>query len=93
MDISSVNTLTSQLSAPAEAASPQPAGPEQRELIQAVKAVNAAELFGNDRELAFVVDRDTRRVVVRIVDRVSREVVRQIPAATVLQMAEESSRG
>ena len=61
---------------------------EKREIIQAVKAVNAAELFGSGSELTFVVDRVTQRPVIRLVDRVTKDIIRQIPAEYVLRMAE-----
>lgn len=62
---------------------------EQREVIQAIKAVNAAELFGENSELTFVLDRETRRPVVRIVDRQTNELIQQIPPEYVLRMAQE----
>ncbi len=79
------------LSAPTGAASatPPPATPDQRALIQAVKAINATALFGDHNELSFIMDRNTRQVVVRVVNRDTREVVRQIPAEYVLRLAEE----
>lgn len=61
----------------------------QRQLIQAVKAVNGAELFGQDSELTFVFDRQTHKALVRVVDKKTREVVMQIPPESVLKMAEE----
>jgi flagellar protein FlaG len=61
---------------------------ERRELIQAVKAVNAADLFGENSELTFALDRQTRRPVVRILDRKTKEVLRQIPPEYVLRLAE-----
>ena len=70
---------------------PPPATPDQRALIQAVKAVNATALFGQDLELSFILDRNTRQVVVRVVHSDTREVVRQIPAEYVLRLAEERS--
>jgi len=89
MDISSINLSVAHVTPPAEPASAQTANAEQRTLIQAVRAVDAIQLFGQENELTFVVDRTTRRVVVRIVNRNSGEVVRQIPAEHVLQLAEE----
>jgi flagellar protein FlaG len=62
---------------------------ENRELIEAVKALNATELFGQNSELTFVIDRETRRPLVRIVDRETREVLRQIPAEYALRLAED----
>ncbi len=64
---------------------------EHRELVQAVKALNAAELFGQNQELTFALDRETRRPVVRIVDRETKEVIRQIPPEIVLRLAEDLS--
>jgi uncharacterized FlaG/YvyC family protein len=67
--------------------------PEQRELIQAVKALNAAELFGDQNEVTFILDRKTRRPVVRIVDRNTNQVIRQIPPEYALRMAEDLKPG
>jgi uncharacterized FlaG/YvyC family protein len=92
MDISSINNLAQHFGAPAEPVTPKPASPDQRTLIQAVKAVNASEFLGDQNQLTFIVDRATRRTVVRIVDRKSGEVVEQIPAEYVLRMAEELKR-
>jgi uncharacterized FlaG/YvyC family protein len=61
----------------------------QRALIQAVRALNAAELFGQNSELTFVLDRETRRPVVRLVDRKTNEVIRQIPPEYLLRMASD----
>ena len=74
--------------APAEALSREQQK-EQRELIQAVKKVDASALFGSGNELTFVFDRETRRALVRIVDRTTREVLVQIPAEEVLRRAAE----
>ena len=60
---------------------------ENRKLIKAVKALNATELFGQNNELTFMLDRETHRPLVRIVDRETREVIRQIPAAHALRIA------
>ena len=62
---------------------------EQRNLIQAIKGVSPAELFGRDAELAFVFDRETRKTLVRVLDRASGEVIRQIPAQQMIEMARQ----
>jgi flagellar protein FlaG len=67
--------------------------PEQREMIQAVKALNAAELFGDKNEVTFVMDRESHRPVVRIVDRATNQVIRQIPPEYALRMAEDLKPG
>jgi uncharacterized FlaG/YvyC family protein len=64
---------------------------EQRELIKAVKAVNAAELFGQNSELTFVFDRQTQRALVRVVDKQTHRLVMQIPPEYVIRLAEEST--
>lgn len=92
MEISSTNSISGNANTPAQAAAPHPISQEQRTLIQAVKAVNAGELFGQENELTFSVDRATRRAVVRVVSRKTGEVVEQIPAEYVLRMAEELKR-
>jgi flagellar protein FlaG len=66
---------------------------EKREIIQAVKAVNATELFGANQELTFMVDRSSQRAVIRLVDRETRDVIRQIPPEYVLRAAEDLDLG
>jgi len=65
---------------------------EHREVIQAVKAVNGAELLGEDNELTFQMDRQTQRMVVRVVNRKTGDVVSQVPPDYVLRLAAEVRR-
>jgi flagellar protein FlaG len=65
---------------------------QQPEVIQAVAAVNQAGLFGEQYELTFAMDRNSRRALLRLVDRETREVVRQIPPEYVLRAARDLSR-
>lgn len=65
----------------------------ERELIKAVKALNGSEVFGKDSEMTFVFDRESRRALVRIVNKQTREVVMQIPPEYVIRMAEDRQRG
>jgi flagellar protein FlaG len=55
---------------------------------QAVAAVNSAQLFGQNNELTFAVDRATKRTVVRLVDKNTGDVIRQVPSETILRLAE-----
>lgn len=87
MNISSISNVASHLSA----SQPAQAAQNQKALIQAVKAVNAAELFGEDHELTYLVDQTARIVVVRLIDKETGAVLQQIPSEQVLKMAEESS--
>ena len=59
-----------------------------REVIQAVRAVNASDKLGDRNELTYSLDRRTRRPVVKIVNRNTNEVVQQIPNEEVLRLAE-----
>jgi uncharacterized FlaG/YvyC family protein len=61
---------------------------ENREVIQAVRAVNASVKLGDNNELTFSLDRHTRRPVIKIVNRKTNEVVAQIPNEQVLRLAE-----
>ena len=88
MDFVSVQTTTLHAVTP-QSGQPTEKLAEHRELIQAVKALNATELFGQDHELTFVLDRETHRPLVRIINRKTHEVVRQIPPEYALRMAED----
>jgi uncharacterized FlaG/YvyC family protein len=83
MNISSISSLATAVTQPTEARQP---AQNQKALIQAVRAVNAAEMFGQENEVTFIIDRATKIAVVRIVNKATGEVVQQIP-----NLAEESS--
>lgn len=87
MDISSVNHNAAAAPVAAPAAIDRAA--ENRQLVQAVKALNGSELFGHDSELQFQRDRMTHRMVIRLVNRKTNEVVSQIPPEYVLELASD----
>jgi flagellar protein FlaG len=60
---------------------------ENRELIRAVKAVNAAEYFDQNSELTFKLDKG--RPIVRLIDKNTKEVIRQIPPEYVLRLSDD----
>ena len=91
MDISSIGNQAAPVSAPVESSQVRPPTEAQRNLIQAVKAINASEAFGQENEITFVIDRATRKAVVRIVNRETGEKIAEIPPESILQMAEEIS--
>ena len=64
-----------------------------REVVQAVKALNGAEMFGPENELRFQKDPHTQRIVVRLVNRKTSEVVAQVPAEYLLRLEEDLKRG
>jgi flagellar protein FlaG len=88
MEISGVNPLSLAASATAQQPSPERQA-DNRELIQAVKAINATETFGNQSELTFILDRATKQAIMRVVDRETGKVIRQIPQEYVLRIAED----
>jgi uncharacterized FlaG/YvyC family protein len=63
---------------------------DNREVIQAVKALNQTEAFGPNNELTFKMDRNTHKPVIRVVDRKTGETVTQLPPEYVLRLAAES---
>jgi len=60
---------------------------ERRDLIQASRAVNQSGVLGEQNELVFVLDRQTHRAIMRVVDRNTQEVVMQLPPEYVLNLA------
>jgi len=67
--------------------SPSEAAERQR-VVSAIRNVNEANMFGPDRELTFTLDRSTRKMVINVVDRNTRETVMQLPPKDVLQLSE-----
>ena len=88
MDITGINRVEVGVHAPAPVA-PVDNTAEHRQIVQAVKAVNGTEMFGPENELRFQKDPESKRMVVRVVNRKTREVLSQIPAEYVLRMAED----
>ena len=60
-----------------------------REVVQAVRAVNQSDLLGDRNQLTFQQDPRTQRVVVKLVNRDTGEVVSQIPSETIIGLAAE----
>jgi flagellar protein FlaG len=82
------------LAGPSSAAFEQAA--RNRELAEAVRTLNENAATGPGSELRFAVDRETGRTLIRVVDRVTNEVLNQIPPEQVIRLAARmggSSRG
>ena len=89
MDVASIqNRERSDITAQVQVPTPGQTA-ERRELVKAVNAVNKAEIYGSGRELTYSVDRGTKRLVTKLVDKSTHEVIVQIPAEYVLRLAEE----
>ncbi len=90
MDITGINPVAA---VPSEA--PTIAGDraaENREVIRAIKALNATEMFGKENELLFQLDPRTQRMLIRVVNPRTREVISQVPPEYVLRLAAELPR-
>jgi flagellar protein FlaG len=87
MDITPADR-TAVMPAPAVNTAPIDKAAENREVVQAVKALNNTEMFG-DNELDFQRDPQTHRMVVRVMNRKTKEVVSQVPPEYVLRLAED----
>jgi uncharacterized FlaG/YvyC family protein len=91
MNISSITNLSSHLNTATKPVESKPPTQDQKTLLQAVKTVNNAQLFGAENELTFMIDRAAQIAVVRIVNKKTGELVQQIPNERVLKLAEESN--
>jgi uncharacterized FlaG/YvyC family protein len=65
---------------------------ENRQVIRAVHTVNASDSLGQN-EITFSLDPHSRRVITKIVNRDTHEVVDQIPNETVLRLADNLEAG
>jgi uncharacterized FlaG/YvyC family protein len=90
MDINVVNR-NSALPAAAPSMTAERAA-ENREVIQAVRAVNKSEMFGDENALAFQMDQRTHKMLIRVINRKTKEVIDQYPAEYILRMADRLKR-
>ena len=81
---------------------PRGTSPEQaaknRELVKAIKSINESQGLGSTSELRFSFDKDSGQPLIQVVDRVTNEVITQLPpevtlrAAAVLKQLREGGR-
>jgi len=88
MDVNAVNRIVHNVPTNAATITPDAAG-QTREVVQAVKALNQTEMFGQENELQFQRDTKTKRMVVRVINRKTKEVISQAPPEYVLRLAED----
>ena len=72
--------------APQPVAATAPSAHDRRALVQAVAQLNGSELLGADQELAVSIDPRTRQLVIRVLDRQTKEVLHQIPSEQLLHV-------
>lgn len=61
---------------------------KNRQIADTIRSLNEGEGVGAGSELQFAVDRDTGQPLIRVVDRVTEEVITQIPREAALRLAE-----
>ena len=61
---------------------------QNRDVVQAVKALNSTGLFGEENQLMFARDPVTKRMVVQVVDRATDKVISQIPPEYLLRLSQ-----
>jgi uncharacterized FlaG/YvyC family protein len=88
MDVNALNRIAQAMPTVATAI-PTDNVSQSRQVVQAVKALNKTEMFGEDNDLVFQRDPQTQRMVVRIVNRNTQDVISQIPPEYVLRLAQD----
>src|SRR3954470_24537986 len=88
MEINAIDRSAQPQTAPV-ATIPVEQAAENRDVVRAVQALNGTEMFGEENQLMFRKDPETQRIVVRVVNRKTEEVVTQIPAEYVLRLARD----
>ena len=88
MDVNALNRVTQGVPASATPVAVDTAA-QNRQVVQAVKALNKTELFGSENGLEFERDPESKRLVVKVVNRNTGDVVSQIPPEYVLRLADD----
>jgi flagellar protein FlaG len=86
MDITSLQPAASSPTASSQVSVQEAA--QRRQLLQAAKSVNESGVLGQN-QLEFLLDRQTHRAVIRVVDRTTQQVISQIPPEYVLRLAQD----
>jgi len=92
MDINALSRIAQDLPS---GATPVPVekATENREVVQAVKALNNTQMFGQENDLVFQRDPDSKRMVIRVVNRKTKDVISQVPPEYILRLAENLKPG
>ncbi|MCD6030829.1 MAG: hypothetical protein K0S78_3003 [Thermomicrobiales bacterium] len=87
MEITAVDRSAAHAASVPVAPVPVDQAAENREIVRAVKALNGTEMFGPENQLTFRRDPETHRMVIRVVNRQTEEVISQIPEEYLLRLA------
>ena|ERR1035438_2320794 len=88
MSISATSPVGLPASSATQPTANQQTAAERRSLATAVRLVNASQVLGQQNELVFALDPTTHRIVAKIVDRDTQQVIEQVPAEYILKLAE-----
>jgi uncharacterized FlaG/YvyC family protein len=86
MEITSIQPAASSSAASSQVSVAEAA--QRRQLLEAAQSVNESGVLGQN-QLVFLLDRQTHRAVIRVVDRTTQQVVSQIPPEYVLRLAQD----
>jgi flagellar protein FlaG len=65
---------------------------QNRQLVQAVKALNKSDMLSEDNGLEFQKDPDSKRWVIKVVNKATGDVISQVPAEYVLRLADDLNK-
>lgn len=85
-DLSSLSRSTASPVQTAAAVEPPKAIPSVEQVTQAIKSINKA-MESLSQSLEFSIDSDTHRTIVKVVDKQTNDVIRQIPTKETLEIA------
>ena len=72
---------------PQAVAGPAPSVHDRRAVVQAVAQLNGSEFLRAEHELSVSVDPRTRQLVIRVLDRQTKEILQQFPSEQLLHVA------
>ena len=88
MDVNALSGITQAAPAVATPVSTDAAS-QNRQVVQAVKALNKSEMFGQENGLEFQKDPDSKRWVVKVVNKTTGDVISQVPAEYLVRLADD----
>jgi uncharacterized FlaG/YvyC family protein len=85
--VSATGLRTQSLPEPQNGAAAQVVRARTQALVSAVNVINQSGIVGNDREVTYSTDSATKDLVIKVVDKQSKEVIVQWPSDYALQLA------
>lgn len=91
MNISSTPPVNSQSDINSSLSSAEVA--ERQKVVSAIRALSQGNMFGENRELTFSLDRSTRRMIIQVIDRDTGDTVMTLPPEYVLRLSQSMKHG